>query len=368
MKKTIRKPENWQDFESLCKKLWGELWEIPYEIKKNGRLGQPQAGVDVYGVPKGETNYFGIQAKGKDDYTDAKLDAKEIENEIEKAKNFSPPLDVFIIATTANKDVKVEQYVREQDIISRNNRGFKILLFCWEDIADLIEENRETFNWYVNESNFRDKYDVEIFINDFNTKEITINPKFENLTKVYKFGSEPFNGSYASFFNIKPHSLFGTNKTNHAWCKIEIIIQNTGNMVLEDWKLHLQLSDNINKIDDCSDVHWMLSDDIKKHMRENRTTYAYEEDNFIKYIPVKNSPLIQNDNTYFKFYIKPLPNIDPISINWMLLARDFKKEGTLMIINEPIIKNRTETIWVDKLDEIQETNTEIIELVTEDDS
>lgn len=80
MKKTIQKPENWPDFETLCKQLWGEIWGIPMKIKKNGRNGQPQAGVDVYGVPKGEANYWGIQCKGKGDYTNAKLTKKEIDN------------------------------------------------------------------------------------------------------------------------------------------------------------------------------------------------------------------------------------------------------------------------------------------------
>ena len=64
----IRKPENWQDFEKLCKKLWGEIWNCPDTIKRNGRLGQSQKGVDIYGIPKGESQYSGIQCKGKDDY------------------------------------------------------------------------------------------------------------------------------------------------------------------------------------------------------------------------------------------------------------------------------------------------------------
>ena len=33
--KSLPKPQNWQDFETLCKKLWGEIWSCP-EIKKNG--------------------------------------------------------------------------------------------------------------------------------------------------------------------------------------------------------------------------------------------------------------------------------------------------------------------------------------------
>ena len=57
MKKTLGKPENWQDFESLCKKLWGEIFSIPNKIKKNGRLGQEQAGVDVYGILCVKRNY-----------------------------------------------------------------------------------------------------------------------------------------------------------------------------------------------------------------------------------------------------------------------------------------------------------------------
>ncbi|MDD3945654.1 MAG: hypothetical protein PHS38_13220, partial [Bacteroidales bacterium] len=78
----IRKPENWQDFEKLCKKLWGEIWDCADTIQRNGRSGQNQNGIDVYGLPKNETAYYGIQCKGKDDYTQAKLTEEEINNEI----------------------------------------------------------------------------------------------------------------------------------------------------------------------------------------------------------------------------------------------------------------------------------------------
>lgn len=54
MKKTLRKPERWQDFEDLCKKLFREIWQCSYTIKKNGRQRQPQSGVDVYAIPKDE--------------------------------------------------------------------------------------------------------------------------------------------------------------------------------------------------------------------------------------------------------------------------------------------------------------------------
>ena len=82
-KKQLRKPENWEDFERLCKKLWGEIWDCK-EIKMNGRKGQSQHGVDIYGIPKGENYYSGIQCKGKDDYTHKQL----AENEINELRHF----------------------------------------------------------------------------------------------------------------------------------------------------------------------------------------------------------------------------------------------------------------------------------------
>jgi hypothetical protein len=46
-KHKVPKPEYWTDFEDLCKHLWGEVWG-DLGIKKNGRSGQEQHGVDVY--------------------------------------------------------------------------------------------------------------------------------------------------------------------------------------------------------------------------------------------------------------------------------------------------------------------------------
>lgn len=165
-KKQLRKPENWEDFESLCKKLWGEIWECK-EIKKNGRKGQSQHGVDVYGIPKGESSHYGIQCKGKDDYTHKQLTEKEIDKEIGLAKSFKPPLSKFYFATTANKDSKIEEYLRIKDIENRKSGLFEVHIFSWEDIVDLIDENKETHDWYLNLQKYKVKSDVLIcFEND----------------------------------------------------------------------------------------------------------------------------------------------------------------------------------------------------------
>jgi len=84
MQKKIQRPENWQDFESLCKMLWGEIWQCD-EIQKNGRSGQSQNGVDVYGIPVNEVAYYGIQCKGKDEYINVNFTTNEIDIELAKA-------------------------------------------------------------------------------------------------------------------------------------------------------------------------------------------------------------------------------------------------------------------------------------------
>jgi ATP-binding cassette subfamily B protein len=38
----MKKPSNWQDFEKLCKLLWGEIWDCEDTIKQHGRQGQNQ--------------------------------------------------------------------------------------------------------------------------------------------------------------------------------------------------------------------------------------------------------------------------------------------------------------------------------------
>lgn len=259
MKKTIRKPENWQDFETLCKKLWGEIWQISSKIKKNGRLGQSQSGVDIYGKPKGETDYWAIQCKGKDDYSDAKLTKKEIDCEIEKAKKFNPELGVFIFATTANKDVEIEEYIRIKDI-ENQKENFEVLLYCWEDIADLIEENRETFNWYINEIGFREKYDIEVYFNDFQ-KELTICPKLiKHITRYQLKPKEPetdllsslnlLQSTTSPIVSFATFNPFHSNKVNRAWCDFEITFENSGNKVIEDWKLIFDFKSGIRKIHD----------------------------------------------------------------------------------------------------------------------
>ena len=175
-KQQLRKPEYWQDFENLCKKLWGEIWKCP-EIKKNGRQGQVQHCVDVYGIPFGESEFYGIQCKGKDDYIHAQLTEKEVLDEIKKAKLFEPKLKKLYFATTANKDSLIESFIRKKNVEHLKKGLFEVHLFCWEDIVDLIEENKHTYDYYIKSQNYKTEHDIE-FVFENNHSELIVEVPF----------------------------------------------------------------------------------------------------------------------------------------------------------------------------------------------
>lgn len=357
MKKQIPKPENWQDFESLCKKLWGEIWEIPYKIKKNGRIGQPQSGVDIYGIPKGKTEYWGIQCKGKDEYTHAKLTENEIDQEIEKAKNFMPKLEVFIIATTSNKDSKIEEYVRLLDIDSRKNNEFEIILFCWEDIADLIEENRSTFQYYINNSQFKDKYDFEVSFSQGGNEKV-INPKFHRKIKKWVLKSSSNRDLFYQIQNIHRTGILGKQSTwygrifentNTAICEFEIKMKNTGSVVIENWHLIFNLIGEHKPVNEmryqARGMPYFGFDTMKREIVVKSE---------IKFNSGPDYPLIQEDEENCAVEIIPLPNQYEITVEWELRARDFQKRGDLTLKVEPVFEDEIDYILVDNESELKE--------------
>jgi len=364
MKKIIQKPVNWQDFEDLSKKLWGEVWGIPMKIKKNGRNGQPQAGVDVYGIPMGEERYWGIQCKGKDDYSNTKLTKTEIDEEITKAKTFKPELAMFIFATTMNKDSEIEEYVRIKDLKSRKNSGFEILLFCWEDIADLIDENQDTYNFWVANKQHKTKFDFKVQFNDLQTEYI-IHPKFVRRIRRYKLKEpeESLNLGMASILSNTTlakkiyqtqhaTNLISTPKgrINEAICGFEIIMSNTGSIVIEDWRVKLEFLGEYKEILDQLGTGPMGMIDITA-LKYKRT---YVNGNKVTYSPKNNKPLIQKDNRYFEVYIIPLCKEYKIPIKWELLARDYDASGELYLIVEPEIEDQIVYVEVDSEEELKE--------------
>lgn len=321
MKKTIRKPENWQDFESLCKKLWGEIWGIPATIKKNGRSGQAQAGVDVYGIPKGEVDYWGVQCKGKDEYIDAKLKIDEVSKEIDLAKNFKPKLKGYVIATTANKDTKIEEFIREKNIEHLALGLFEVHIFCWEDIADLLEEYSNVLSWYLHGIGHQDKFDFKVSFNEFEDNLI-LKPKFERLITKHVVSQLPTSKvmlQTISSLSILPRpSMFPglSNRVNKSYVDFKINLENIGSTVIEDWACKIKFLSGVERIYDGSSMF---------NIGSSLSPYIDDENKYISYQPIDNMPLVQTAYKDFSVSLLPELNTDKITGEYVIFARNFTR-------------------------------------------
>jgi hypothetical protein len=129
-------PGNWQDFERMCFDLYRGIWKDD-NAQIHGRGGQKQDGVDFYGV---DTNHLrvGVQCKGKNGGYGAKLSKRELKDEVEKAKKFSPSLDIFIIATSAPNDAAILALAREITNINAQSNLFEVHVTGWDTLRQYL--------------------------------------------------------------------------------------------------------------------------------------------------------------------------------------------------------------------------------------
>jgi hypothetical protein len=137
-------PKDWQKFERLCRDLWASLWGDP-NAQANGRSGQAQAGVDVFGRRAGRAAYSGVQCKKRSTTPDGSpITEDELRAEVEKAKTFEPVLgDEFVLASTGRRDAKIQAVARR---ISEEHAAlglFQVYVYSWDDIQDSLNAHPE---------------------------------------------------------------------------------------------------------------------------------------------------------------------------------------------------------------------------------
>jgi hypothetical protein len=132
-------PSNWQDFETIVRDAQAQRWKST-TLQKNGRSGQQQQGVDIYG-PDDSGRPVGIQCKR---YKDP-LRLKDITVEIESAENFNGHLNTLFLATTTDYDAKLQQQVRLLSETRVAQDKFAIGLLFWDDIVSGLLLNPAVF-------------------------------------------------------------------------------------------------------------------------------------------------------------------------------------------------------------------------------
>lgn len=138
-------PASWTDFESLCHLLWKELWQDP-NAQKNGRIGQPQNGVDIFGIPLYTKSYEGIQCKDKNGVLGSKLTKTELLKECIKATTFEPKLSRYTLATTAASDVFLQEETR--GINESNKFPFDIKIWSWDEIETEVRSRERLMSFF----------------------------------------------------------------------------------------------------------------------------------------------------------------------------------------------------------------------------
>jgi hypothetical protein len=135
----IPKPKDWQALERHCRLLFELSFGDP-AVQNNGRVGQPQNGVDIFGRRDGgRGRWVGVQCKGKDADYGGEVSEAELRAEVKKTEKFVPPIGEFILVTTAPNDEKNQRAARllgEQ--LAAEGRYLVIQVWGWERVQQEI--------------------------------------------------------------------------------------------------------------------------------------------------------------------------------------------------------------------------------------
>ena len=101
--------------------------------QQNGRQGQPQHGVDVYGYRNKDVDALvGVQCKKK---FEKPVTESELETELEKALKFEPGISEFILTTTAPRDQAIQTKARLlTKKLNDDGRAITVAVWGWQDI------------------------------------------------------------------------------------------------------------------------------------------------------------------------------------------------------------------------------------------
>lgn len=135
----IPKPKDWQALERHCRLLF-ELSFSDTAVQNNGRVGQPQHGVDIFGRRDGgRGRWVGVQCKGKDADYGGEVTEVELRAEVRKTRGFVPSIEEFILVTTAPNDEKIQRAARVlEEELKTAGRRLVIQVWGWERVQQEI--------------------------------------------------------------------------------------------------------------------------------------------------------------------------------------------------------------------------------------
>lgn len=126
-------------FQEFCLRLFRKYWNDDL-AELHGRKGQKQDGADLTG--RDNRNGYknaGVQCKGSDTHEPRALTTDELDEEVKKAKRFTPPLDILIVAYAGKRDATLQQHGKKLSAANEAAGLFRVEVWSWEDIVQRSE-------------------------------------------------------------------------------------------------------------------------------------------------------------------------------------------------------------------------------------
>jgi|GEM_PF-2206418 hypothetical protein len=143
-------PASWDEFEEICLTSLKIRWTSP-NLSRNGRQGQTQAGVDIYGEDD-LGRFVGVQCK----LTTGELKIGTIKDEISKAETFVPMLNCYYVATTSLPDATLQKGVRILSQERVNSGKFPVGILFWSDLIRDLTTNEAEFKKHFPQFNLKE--------------------------------------------------------------------------------------------------------------------------------------------------------------------------------------------------------------------
>lgn len=163
-------PLLWQQFEDLTEAVLPMVYGA-VTAEKIGRAGQAQDGVDVH-LKRSRAGSVGVQCKRRD-FTDENNDTLPggaitqamLKAEVDKARGFAPALDLWILATTAKRDARIQRFARKLDEANRKAGSFEVKLWFWDDYVAFLNSYSDVQRaYYADVIQLRDTREQDILI------------------------------------------------------------------------------------------------------------------------------------------------------------------------------------------------------------
>jgi len=137
----IPPPSDWQAFERFSRDIFAAIWQDQL-AQMHGRVGQAQAGVDVYGTNHTTGKLEAVQCKGKDGRYGHSVENAELQAEVKKALKFSPAIHHYYLVTTGAVDAMVQAEARRLTEEHGKIGLFPVTVLAWEQLVTLLESHK----------------------------------------------------------------------------------------------------------------------------------------------------------------------------------------------------------------------------------